>query len=243
MSVTRLAVSTSLVLAAIGIPGNTGGAQSTSKKAALEARNAANQDSTLRVVISVAQRRLWVVSGASDTMLAAPVGVGSERSLAYAGHRWKFSTPRGIHAVISKEEDPVWIPPDWHYVEVARRERLSLVWLHGDTTIGLSDGSSLVMHDMDVRIERDSTSQAFPVDEEIVAGHTLFVPPIGSPNRRVTGELGKFRLMLGGGVGIHGTPDPASVGSAVTHGCMRLHDADLLWVYEHVPVGTPVYIF
>jgi lipoprotein-anchoring transpeptidase ErfK/SrfK len=243
VSVTRFAVSASLVLAAIAIQGGTGGAQATTKKAALEARSAARQDSTLRIVISVARRTLWVVSGASDTMLAAPVGVGSERSLAYGGRRWTFSTPRGIHAVVSKEEDPVWIPPDWHYVEVARRERLSLVWLHGDTTIGLSDGSSLVMRNMDVRIERDSTSRAFSADEEVVAGKTLFVPPIGSPNRRVTGELGKFRLMLGGGVGIHGTRDAASVGNAVTHGCMRLHDADLSWLYEHVPVGTPVYIF
>jgi lipoprotein-anchoring transpeptidase ErfK/SrfK len=243
MSVNRFVVSMSLALAAIGIQGSAGGAQPTIRKAALEARNAANQDSSLRVVISVARRRLWVVSGAADTMLAAPVGVGSERSLAYAGHRWRFSTPRGIHTVLSKEENPVWIPPDWHYVEVARRERLALVWLHGDTTIELSDGSSLVMRNMDVRIERNSTSRAFPVDEEIVAGNTLFVPPIGSPNRRVTGELGKFRLMLGDGVGIHGTLDTASVGNAVTHGCMRLHDADLAWLYEHVPVGTRVYIF
>jgi lipoprotein-anchoring transpeptidase ErfK/SrfK len=242
MSVFRFAASTSLVLAAIGIAERTGGAQAPSGTA-LEAQNAAKLDSSLRLIISVARRTLWVVSGAADTMLTAPVGVGSERSLAYRGRRWTFRTPRGIHTVVSKEENPVWIPPDWHYVEVARRERLSLVWLHGDTTIALSDGSSLVMRNMDVRIERDSTYEAFPSDEEIVAGNTLFVPPIGSPNRRVSGELGDYRLMLGAGVGIHGTPDASSVGNAVTHGCMRVHDADLSWLYEHVPLGTHVYIF
>lgn len=241
MSVIRFAASFILVLAAEA-EGPKAGAQ-TPKTGASEARSASQRDTSLRVVISVARRRLWVVGGTSDTLLEAPVGVGSERSLSYAGHRWTFRTPRGVHTVVAKEENPVWIPPDWHYVEVARRERLSLVWLHGDTLIALTDGSSLVMRNMDVRIEKDSTTEAFPIDEEIVAGHTLFVPPIGSPNRRVPGELGKFRLMLGDGVGIHGTPDAASVGSAVTHGCMRLHDADLLWLYEHVPIGTHVYIF
>jgi hypothetical protein len=242
MSVARLAVSMSLALASMGIAAGASGAQAPNG-AALDARNAAKQDSSLRVIISVARRTLWVVSGASDTMLTAPVGVGSERSLAYGGHRWTFRTPRGVHTVLSKEENPVWIPPDWHYVEVARRERLALVWLHGDTTIALSDGSSLVMRNMDVRIERGSTSEAFRSDEEVVVGNTLFVPPIGSPNRRVRGELGQYRLVLGEGVGIHGTPDAASVGNAVTHGCMRVHDADLSWLYERVPLGTRVYIF
>ena len=49
--------------------------------------------------------------------------------------------------------------------------------------------------------------------------------------------------MLGDGVGIHGTPDTASVGRAATHGCMRLHDADIAWLYEHIPTGTHVYVF
>jgi len=242
MSVIRFAASASLVLATVGAAGGTGGAQ-VPRQTAQEVRDAAKSDSSLRVIISVVRRTLWVVSRAADTLLTAPVAVGSERSLAYRGHRWTFRTPRGVHAVLAKEENPVWIPPDWHYVEVARRERLSLVWLHGDTTIALSDGSTLVMRNMDVRIETDSTYEAFGTDQEIVVGKTLFVPPIGSPNRRVPGELGNYRLVLGEGVGIHGTPDASSVGHAVTHGCMRVHDADLSWLYEHVPLGTHVYIF
>jgi hypothetical protein len=242
MGVIRFAASATLMFAALGIAGAAVGAQ-VAKGSALGADTAARQDSTLRIIVSVARRTLWVVSGASDTMLAAPVAVGSEQSLAYRGHRWTFRTPRGVLTVLAKEENPVWIPPDWHYVEAARRDRLSLVWLHGDTTIALSDGSTLVMRNMGVRIETDSTYEAFGPDQEIVVGKTLFVPPIGSPNRRVPGELGNYRLVLGEGVGIHGTPDASSVGHAVTHGCMRLHDSDLSWLYEHVPLGTHVYIF
>mgnify|MGYP003694607793 CR=1 FL=1 len=42
---------------------------------------------------------------------------------------WKFETPRGRLSVISKEEDPVWQPPDWHYVEQARKRQAGLVRL------------------------------------------------------------------------------------------------------------------
>lgn len=31
-------------------------------------------------------------------------------------------------------------------------------------------------------------------------------------------------------------------GRAATHGCMRLHDEDIEWMYLNVPVGTLVFI-
>jgi len=241
MRVLRPAAQAIVLLAALGISETHAGAQVNLQPT--EVRRAAESDSSLRVIVSVERRVLWVVTGAIDTLLAAPVAVGSERSLAYAGHRWRFTTPRGVHTVIAKEQDPIWVPPDWHYVEVARRERLSLVWLHADTSIALSDGSSLLVRNMTVLLQRDSTREQFVDGDEIILGRTLFVPPMGSPNRRVRGELGDYRLVLGEGVGIHGTPEKESVGHAVTHGCMRVHDADLAWLYEHIPVGTRVYIY
>jgi L,D-transpeptidase-like protein/putative peptidoglycan binding protein len=45
------------------------------------------------------------------------------------------------------------------------------------------------------------------------------------------------------GVGIHGTPDSISVGYAVSHGCVRMAVRDAEWLYRHVRVGTPVWIF
>ncbi len=49
----------------------------------------------------------------------------------------------------------------------------------------------------------------------------------GTAHRRILGELGRYKLDLGDGSLIHGTPDQASVGSATTHGCLRLREADL----------------
>ena len=62
-------------------------------------------------------------------------------------------------------------------------------------------------------------------------------------NRQIAGELGRFRLGLGDGYFIHGTPYEETVGQAATHGCVRLHDADIEWLYNNIDVGTPVYIY
>jgi lipoprotein-anchoring transpeptidase ErfK/SrfK len=44
------------------------------------------------------------------------------------------------------------------------------------------------------------------------------------------------------GVGIHGTPDDASIGYSVSHGCIRMHIADAEWLFVRVRIGTPVFI-
>jgi L,D-transpeptidase YbiS len=41
---------------------------------------------------------------------------------------------------------------------------------------------------------------------------------------------------------IHGTNDEARIGRAMSHGCVRLRNADVIQVFEQVPVGTPVWI-
>jgi hypothetical protein len=43
-------------------------------------------------------------------------------------------------------------------------------------------------------------------------------------------------------VGIHGTPDAASIGYSASHGCIRMRIPDATWLFEHVEVGTPVVI-
>ncbi len=44
------------------------------------------------------------------------------------------------------------------------------------------------------------------------------------------------------GVGIHGTPDDASIGYSASHGCIRMHIPDAEWLFHHVKIGTPVVI-
>jgi lipoprotein-anchoring transpeptidase ErfK/SrfK len=43
-------------------------------------------------------------------------------------------------------------------------------------------------------------------------------------------------------VGIHGTPDAASIGYSASHGCIRMLIPQVEWLFEQVEVGTPVFI-
>ena len=43
-------------------------------------------------------------------------------------------------------------------------------------------------------------------------------------------------------VGIHGTPDPASIGYSASHGCIRMLIPEAEWLFTKVDVGTPVFI-
>jgi hypothetical protein len=43
-------------------------------------------------------------------------------------------------------------------------------------------------------------------------------------------------------VGIHGTPDAASIGYSASHGCIRMLIPQVEWLFERVDVGTPVFI-
>lgn len=41
---------------------------------------------------------------------------------------------------------------------------------------------------------------------------------------------------------IHGTPDSEPVGQALSHGCIRMRNADLIDLFDRVPAGIPVRI-
>jgi L,D-transpeptidase ErfK/SrfK len=44
------------------------------------------------------------------------------------------------------------------------------------------------------------------------------------------------------GVGIHGTPNSGSIGYSLSHGCIRMYIPDAEWLFNHVTIGTPVFI-
>jgi lipoprotein-anchoring transpeptidase ErfK/SrfK len=44
------------------------------------------------------------------------------------------------------------------------------------------------------------------------------------------------------GVGIHGTPSDASIGYSASHGCVRMHIPEAEWLFNHVHIGTTVFI-
>jgi lipoprotein-anchoring transpeptidase ErfK/SrfK len=76
----------------------------------------------------------------------------------------------------------------------------------------------------------------YPPDADWAAGASPIPPGPGNP-------LGTRWMGLSvGGVGIHGTPDAASIGYSASHGCIRMRIPDAEWLFERVRVGTPVFI-
>lgn len=49
-----------------------------------------------------------------------------------------------------------------------------------------------------------------------------------------------FTKVEGGVIGFHGTPNVRSIGQAVSHGCVRMRNEDIVKMYSHVEVGTLV---
>jgi hypothetical protein len=218
-----------------------------SRKDSLEwraARAVALKSSGYRIIVDLFQRELYVLDR-DDTLRVAPAATAMNATLSYGGRTWRFETPRGVRTVRGKDKDPVWTPPEWHFAEVALEHGLKLRSMSAGQRIKLKDGTILTSKGDEVGIIRPGEKTFVPLvlDEHVVFDNTLFIPPQGTKHRSIQGELGHYRLDLGDGYLLHGTPYARSIGAAVTHGCVRLADDDIEWIYENVPVGTKVYIY
>lgn len=200
------------------------------------------------LVISIEDHRLWYKQGDS-VLFTTQVATGSGKVLEAVGgqSRWKFETPRGRLVIQSKEEDPAWIPPDWHFVEVARKRGLGIVRLNRGQSVPASDGSVISVQGTDmVRKYKDGrvvTIEPGVEGREVVAGGNIVIPPFGTNQRKYKGVLGTHRLNMGDGYALHGTDKPESIGRSVSHGCVRLRNEDIETLYQMVSLGTPVFIY
>jgi lipoprotein-anchoring transpeptidase ErfK/SrfK len=76
----------------------------------------------------------------------------------------------------------------------------------------------------------------YPPNSTWAAGEKPVPPGPGNP-------LGtRWMGISSPGVGIHGTPDSASLGYSASHGCIRMAIPQAEWLFNHIAVGTPVYI-
>lgn len=147
------------------------------------------QPKGLIVVVDTARGRLVVERG-GEILREAACSAGSGTVLVEPGNRvWVFDTPIGERIVTEKRRNPVWIKPDWAFVEEGMQ------------------------------------------------------PPESWRARRDDVSLGDYALSLGDGYLIHGTLFQSLLGQPVTHGCIRLGDEDLEYVWQTVGVGTRVYLF
>ena len=78
---------------------------------------AAQEDDQMYIVVDTESNMLSLRQG-NTVLHTAVCGTGSRQFIeAETGTNWFFETPMGSFTVLGKERNPVWIRPDWSYVE------------------------------------------------------------------------------------------------------------------------------
>lgn len=190
-------------------------------------------DSNFVITVSTAENRVYARRG-GELVFEAICSTGSNATLDTGSGTKVFRTPIGRFRIQSKEENPMWVPPDWHFIELARKEGLSVVRLQRGQSLG----------DLTVRGNSVySGGYELPQGEVIVRGGAVVIPPIGTKQRQFPDVLGTNRLNLGDGYALHGTQAVDKLGQNVSHGCVRLHNDDIARLYSMASVGDEVIIY
>jgi L,D-transpeptidase ErfK/SrfK len=72
----------------------------------------------LHIVVDTKANKLYLKKGLTLVMEAdCSVGRGGSLIDRQTGRRWEFVTPRGQFEVLNKIKNPLWIKPDWAFVE------------------------------------------------------------------------------------------------------------------------------
>lgn len=158
--------------------------------AKLQKRLAALAPKGQYVVIDTANNRVYLREGERNLReMLASCGSGNVLVDPVGGRTWTFDTPRGQFQVRSKVNKPVWIKPDWAFIE-----------------------------------------EGEPI-------------PSRTSDRAEANVMGDYALGIGNGYFIHGTLYKRLLGRNVSHGCVRLGDEDLEFLFNVAKFGTKVIIF
>jgi lipoprotein-anchoring transpeptidase ErfK/SrfK len=191
------------------------------------------QDSRFVITVSTQENKVYAHRD-GQLVFEGVASTGSNSTLQTSGGTKVFRTPIGRFRIKSKEENPLWVPPDWHYIEEAQKNGLGVVRLQRGQSIGGVYVSGKEVYD-----------GGSPVDpgRMIVRGGAVVIPPIGTRARQFPEVLGTHRLNLGDGYALHGTQAVSQLGRAVSHGCVRLHNDDIARLYQMASVGDEVIIY
>ena len=108
---------------------------------------------------------------------------------------------------------------------------------------GRVDGSFLFDGPVGVGKEGKTPTGTFKIKTKLVYPDwthpdTKEVIKYGDPRH----EIGTRWLGIGGGLGIHGTNEPDSIGKPVSRGCVRMRNAEIESIFWAIPRGTVVEI-
>ena len=150
---------------------------------------ATRPDEPYVVVDSALNRVYWRQGDSVLREMIASCGTGNVLEDPTSGRKWVFETPRAVLRVIGKKAAPVWMKPDWAFIEEGEE------------------------------IPKDGSGRAEP------------------------GVMGDYAVAIGDGYYLHGTLYKRLLGRNVSHGCVRLGDDDIEFIYKTTKIGTRVILF
>ena len=150
---------------------------------------------------------------------------------------------------------------DWLNVQVSMRPNQATAWIKADEvevrqttmhifvdtgarTLTLYDGSSVVLQR---KVAPGAGDSPTPTGDFFVDGVVRLTDdsgPYGAYQVSVAAFSNVYQTFGSGNgqIAIHGTNDPALIGTPASHGCVRMTNDDVTFVAQHVPIGTPVRI-
>ena len=155
------------------------------------------------IVVSIADHELWYKQGDS-VLFSTQVATGSGKTLVAGTGQYKFETPRGRLTVQSKDLNPAWVPPDWHFAEQANKHGYGITHLERGQSIPAGGGSVITVRGSDI-VKQYPDGRAVPIQategREIVVNGNILIPPYGTNQRRYAGVLGTRRRVAVVGAG------------------------------------------
>jgi len=219
----------------------------TTSVVASTAAPAALNPTTLQGFIATPSGTPVVHTAPSDT--SPPISVGAK-------------TEAGAPTTFAIVGDPTTVTDGWYQVVLPTRPNGGVGWVPANS-VTVSKTPFRVFVDLTkrtLRVERDGV-QVF--EAPVAIGTTTNPTPTGASyvtelidNANPKGSYGPYAFGLAlhsdtltefaggpGQVGIHGTNQPQLIGQAVSHGCVRLKNADVeAMVNLQLPLGVPVFI-
>lgn len=170
--------------------------------------------------VDVHQQRLWVLEGfdALDVMRCstAAAGVGEREG--------SFRTPRGWHAVSARIGDRL---PEGAVLESRQWTGRRWMPVEADREAGAGIGGR----------GDHASATVTEVEPDLVLTRVLWLEGL-EPGRNRGGDVdSRSRFIY-----IHGTNQPAALGTPASHGCVRLACRDVIRLHDLVAVGHPVWI-
>ena len=192
--------------------------------------------------LNIALDSVTVTDSQDGTRLADPAKLQRQLIRAFRHPRGERDVRAGLVTVrAAKTTDQVWEETPT-VVTVSKTSTTVRVFVKGEQTVSyhVAVGSS-----------------QYPTPEGLYTVQSMQVdPPWNVPNSDWAGDLAGQTIPGGspdnplvarwigfnGSVGFHGTNDIGSLGSAASHGCVRMDPVDVIDLYERVAVGTPVLV-